>query len=72
MFVNEAMSFGLPIISTRGDGTLNDFVDNSNGLLIDYNLNPILLSEIIETFILKSNHDLEDVKKNRKNQKDRY
>ena len=61
--VNEAMSFGLPIISTRGDGTLNDFVDNSNGLLIDYNLNPILLSEIIETFILKSNHDLEKMSK---------
>ena len=62
VWLNEAMSFGLPIISTR-DGTLNDFVDNSNGLLIDYNLNPILLSEIIETFILKSNHDLEKMSK---------
>tara|TARA_B100000989_G_scaffold103280_1_gene75623 strand:- start:19850 stop:20956 length:1107 start_codon:yes stop_codon:yes gene_type:complete len=56
--VNEAMSHGLPIISTKGDGTIIDLVDVKNGILIDHNIEPKALSKIIDKFISMPNEEL--------------
>ncbi|NMC98146.1 MAG: glycosyltransferase family 4 protein [Bacteroidales bacterium] len=63
--VNEAMAYGLPIISTRGDGTICDIViDGENGYLINDDLSNMM--ESIETFL-----NLNDIQKSIMGEKSR-
>ncbi|GHA46106.1 hypothetical protein GCM10007103_28980 [Salinimicrobium marinum] len=48
--INEAMAYGLPIITTPGDGTAHDLV-NKNGFLLDFNFPPEQLEDAIFFFL---------------------
>lgn len=48
--INEAMAYGLPIISTVGDGTVKDLIDQ-NGFLLTQFGNVDEISDKLETFI---------------------
>lgn len=48
--INEAMAYGLPIISTAGDGTIPDLIDN-NGYLLSSKDNEMEIFYALEHFI---------------------
>jgi len=63
--VNEAMAYGLPIISTPADGTLYDLVENNvNGFLLEWNYDK---KELMEKIIFFINADINKIKKMEKN-----
>lgn len=50
--INEALFYGLPIISTPGDGTGFDLViEGKNGFLLDFNPSVDQLSKVMEYFL---------------------
>lgn len=51
--INEAMAYGLPIISTNADGTICDLIDG-NGYLMDRFNDAELQAKYLEEFIQKS------------------
>lgn len=62
--VNEAMSYSLPIISTPGDGTIYDLIENGiNGFLIDKEYKLKDLEEKIVFFILSNNTIIKEMEK---------
>ena len=68
--INEAMAYGLPIISTNGDGSVRDLIDN-NGYMLEKFGNVIEIQNAITNFykltdnekIAMSNNSLRIVKK---------
>lgn len=51
--INEAMAYGLPIVSTNSDGTICDLMDD-NGYLMDRFNDAKLQAKYLEKFIQKS------------------
>ena len=60
--IMEAMSFGIPVISTDVGGT-REIVNNKNGILLDANPNPILVAVKIDDFIYLNKNESKSKRK---------